>query len=151
VGIAIYDRLDQELPSDPYLRQVMWKRRELENYLCSRETLLAFAEKKGFEQHGELFAASWRTAMEESITEIEKALISLGKPSPFGVDIKASDEFLDPLFKKFYEKVDLPNLMRKTDYHTLSPFVPVEIIDTEIREKLDLITEVASQGKSREN
>ncbi|MCL4554257.1 MAG: AAA family ATPase [Actinobacteria bacterium] len=151
VGIAIYDRLDQELPSDPYLRQVMWKRRELENYLCSRETLLAFAETKGFEQHGELFAASWRTAMEESITEIEKALISLGKPSPFGVDIKASDEFLDPLFKKFYEKVDLPNLMRKTDYHTLSPFVPVEVIDTEIREKLDFITEVASQGTSRKN
>jgi hypothetical protein len=33
-----------------------------------------------------------------------------------GPDIKASDDFLDPLFRKFYEKLGLLNLMRKTDY-----------------------------------
>ena len=33
VGIAIYDRLDRELPPDPYLKQLMWSQRELENYL----------------------------------------------------------------------------------------------------------------------
>jgi hypothetical protein len=45
----------------------MWTRRELENYLCQRETLVRFAEDQGRRQQGELFGAEWRTAMEEAI------------------------------------------------------------------------------------
>ncbi len=148
-GIALYDRLEQQAPADPHLRHVVWQRREMENYLCTRETLLAFAEAKGSEQQGELFGAPWRTAMEESIAEIESALAALGRPSPWGHDIKASDEFLDPVFRRFYERLGLPNLMRKTDYHTLAPFVPAEALDGEIREKLDLIAETAAQARPR--
>ncbi|MBF0560819.1 MAG: AAA family ATPase [Alphaproteobacteria bacterium] len=149
VGLAIYDRLDQQPSSDPQLQHHMWKRRELENYLCDQDTLFAFAENSGREELGELGAGSWRARMEESIEEITKALAALSKPSPWGDDIKASDDFLDPLFKKFYEKIGLPNLMRKTDYHTLAPYVPVTVIATEIREKLDLIASVATQAKPR--
>ena len=149
VAMALYDRLDQPLPNDPNLRQTMWSRRELENYLCSRDTLLAFAHAQGQLQQGELFGASWRNAMQESIGEIEAALASLGRPSPWGDDIKASDEFLDPLFKKFYDKLSLPNLMRKTDYHTLSPFVAVENIGAEVIEKLDLIVKTAGSATPR--
>ena len=148
-GIALYDRLEQQAPEDPRLRHVMWQRREMENYLCTREVLLAFAEAKGSEQQGEIFGASWRTAMEESIAEIESALVALGRPSPWGPDIKASDEFLDPVFRRFYERLGLPNLMRKTDYHTLAPFVPAAALDEEIREKLDLIAETAAQARPR--
>ncbi len=146
-GIALYDRL--EPPEDPHLRHLVWQRRELENYLCTRETLLAFAVAKGTEQQGGLFGASWRTTMEESIVEIESALAALGRPSPWGPDIKASDEFLDPLFRKFYEKLGLPNLMRKTDYHALAPFVPAEALDGEIREKLDAIAGTAALARPR--
>lgn len=81
--------------------------------------------------------------------EIEAALASLGRPSPWGPDIKASDEFLDPLFKKFYEKLGLPNLMSKTDYHTLAPFAPADALDAEVREKLDAISEVAGRAGPR--
>jgi energy-coupling factor transporter ATP-binding protein EcfA2 len=148
-GLALYDRLEQTLPADPHLVQQTWQRRELENYLCTRETLLAFAEARGSEQQGELFGRAWRTSMEESIAEIEGALTALGRPSPWGPDIKASDEFLDPLFKRFYEKLALPNLMRKTDYHTLAPFAPPEMLAAEIGEKLDLIVATSSRATRR--
>jgi energy-coupling factor transporter ATP-binding protein EcfA2 len=149
IGIAVYDRLERQPPAEPQFRQLMWRRRELENYLCTRETLLAFATAKGQEQQGEMFGGSWSVVMEETIQEIESALAALGKPSPWGPDLKASDDFLDPLFRKFYEKLGLPNLMRKTDYHTLAPFVPAAALDDEIRETLDLIAQMADQARPR--
>jgi ABC-type arginine transport system ATPase subunit len=149
VGIAIYDRLDQAPPADPNLAQVMWQRRELENYLCQKETLLAYAEEQGRNQQGALFAPAWRETMGETIQDIEQALQTLGSPSPWGPDIKASDEFLDRVFRRFFEKLDLPNLMRKTDYHTLAPFVSPPSLDDEIREKLDEIARIAALAKPR--
>jgi energy-coupling factor transporter ATP-binding protein EcfA2 len=146
VGIAIYDRLEANLPDDPALVQKMWKRRELENYLCQRETLLAFAEYQGCNQQGDLFVESWRMAMDEVIGEVESALRTLGK-DPWSADIKASDDFLDPLFRKFYERLKLPNLMSKTDYHSLAVFVPAGSIDPEIREALDAIVETANKAR----
>lgn len=148
-GIAIYDRLDTALPSDPNLVQLTWRRRELENYLCQRDALTAFASAQGSAQGGELFAAAWVKKMEESISEIEQALAVLGEPSPWSSDIKATDGFLDRLFPKFYEKLGLPNLMRKTDYHTLASHVPKEGMDPEITEKLDQIVAISKQAKPR--
>jgi energy-coupling factor transporter ATP-binding protein EcfA2 len=148
VGIAIYDRLDQVLPVDPILTQRTWKRRELENYLCQRETLLSYADAKGREQL-ELFGPAWRNTMETTIQEIEQALQTLGSPSPWGPDIKASDEFLDRVFRRFYEKLGLPNLMRKTDFHTLAPFVPAAALDEDIGEMLDRIVDTAKRAAPR--
>jgi len=148
VGIAIYDRLDANLPGDPKLVQLMWTRRELENYLCQRQTLLDFAEACGREQERELFGKAWREAMEEAIRQVESALRTLGK-DPWSADIKASDEFLDPLFKHFYERLGVPNLMSKTDYHELAAFVPAGAIDPEIRKALDEIVRVAASARPR--
>lgn len=149
VAIAIYDRLDHALPTDPHLVQSMWRKRELENYLCQRETLLAFAEAEGSKQHGALFGSAWRGEMETAIKEIEQALQTLGNDSPWGPDIKASDEFLDRVFRRFYDKLGLPNLMRKTDYHALAPFVPADALEPEVQEKLDAIVRTAQQAKPR--
>lgn len=149
VGVGIYDRLEQQAPVDLQLRHLVWEQRELENYICQRETLLAFAEARGREQGSELFGAAWRTAMEESIVQIEAALVALSKPSPWGPDVKASDDFLDPLFKNFYARLGLPNLMRKTDFHALAPYVSEAAIAVEVRTKLDLIFEIAQQAKPR--
>jgi len=148
IGIAIYDRLNADLPDDPTLVQMMWRRRELENYLCQRETLLAFAEDQGCKQQGNIFGAEWRKTMEEAIQQVEGALRTLDK-DPWSADIKASDEFLDPLFKQFYERLGLPNLMSKTDYHALAAFVSANAIDPEIRQVLDAIVAVASKAKPR--
>jgi ABC-type taurine transport system ATPase subunit len=149
VGIAIYDRLDSPPPADPDLVQHTWRRREIENYLCQDATLLAWAEAQGRAQGGDLFAAPWRDAMQTALGEIRSALAALGKPGPSSPDLKASDDFLGPLFKKFYEAVNLPDLMRKTDYHTLAPYVPPEALDPEVREKLDAIAAVADRALPR--
>ncbi|MEE8523222.1 MAG: AAA family ATPase, partial [Thermoanaerobaculia bacterium] len=108
-----------------------------------------FAEVQGRVQQGDLFAASWREVMEQCIVEIESALAALARPSPWGPDVKATDDFLDPLFTSFYKQLRLPNLMRKTDYHTLAPFVPESALDDEVREVLDLIAETAAKATPR--
>ncbi|MBL8540964.1 MAG: AAA family ATPase [Betaproteobacteria bacterium] len=149
-GVALYDRLAAGPPADPNLDQLVWKRREIENYICQRTTLLAYAAARGRSEQGELFADHWRKTMDEAITEITAALAALGKSDPWQGDLKASDEFLDPLFAKFYEKLGLLNLMRKTDYHTLAPYVPEGELDPEIRDKLDRIAKVAAQAKPAE-
>jgi ABC-type arginine transport system ATPase subunit len=149
VGIALYDRLAQEPPEDPTLTQMMWRRREIENYLCQRETLIAFAEDRGRTSQGELFAASWRTTMQEVIAEIEGALAALGRPSPWGPDIKVTDDFLDPVFQRFYERLGLPNLSRKSDYHVLAAHVPAADIDPEIAAKLNAILDTSKRAKPR--
>jgi ABC-type arginine transport system ATPase subunit len=82
VGIALYDRLPQPLPPDPHLVHQMWCSRELENYLCHKETLLNFAANQGREQLGDLFGSVWRDAMNEAIEAIESALTALQRPSP---------------------------------------------------------------------
>ena len=71
------------------------------------------------------------------------------KLNPWSPDIKATDEFLDPLFDKYFEKLGLPNLIKKSDYHILARLVPKDKIDPEIVEKLDAIVAVAKKAKPR--
>lgn len=150
LGVAIYDRLDQVLPDDPNLIQLMWRRRELESYLCYRDVLLDFAGDEGRRQGGDLFEIPWREPMTASIDEIEQALGTLGEPSPWGPDIKASDDFLDRVFKRFYDTLNLPNLMTKTDYHRLAACLPRDLIDGKFVEKLDAVVDVAQRARPRE-
>ena len=151
VGVAVYDRLRSPPPADdPHLLHLTWRRRELENYLCRREVLLDFAEAEGRRLQGELFGAERRERMQECIAAIEQALRTLGAASPWGPEVKASDEFLDPLFARFYAAADSPNLMRKTDYHHLAGFLAADAIDAEVTEKLDAIAAAARRARPRQ-
>jgi ABC-type taurine transport system ATPase subunit len=147
-GFALFDRLDQRLADNPHLTQWMWKRKEIENYLCTPATLLRWAAKEGH-QYGPLFGTHWEQSMQEAISRVEAALVTLGK-SPWSPEIKASDEFLDVVFARFYESLKLTNLMRKSDYHRLAPFVPSEEIDPEVNQVLDAILEVARSARPSE-
>jgi len=150
VGIAIFDRLDDTATLEeekPGLSQMMWQRRELENYLCMEEVLLQYARK---EEGGELFASQRVGTMKESIDELVAAARKMRKPEPWSSDIKVTDDFLDPLFENYYEKLARTNLMRKTNYHVLAGLVPKGKIDKEIVEKLDAIVEVAKSAKSKD-
>ena len=88
--------------------------------------------------------------MRECIQEVTAALQTLGRPGPWSADVKASDDFLNPLFDRFFQKLALPNLLRKTDYHILASLVPVEKIAAEVIEKLDGIVAVAAKAKPKE-
>ena len=87
--------------------------------------------------------------MREAIAEVTGALQTLNKPDPWSPDIKATDEFLDPLFKKYFQKLELPLQLRKTDYHILAGLVPKEKLDAEITQMLNAIVAVAEKAKPR--
>ena len=84
-GVALFDRLEAGGVDVAPAEGLMWKRREIESYLCSRSTLEAYAAASAgdAELPGPLFAqgeADRRTgAMHEAIKEIEAAL---PKPRP---------------------------------------------------------------------
>ena len=150
VGIAVFDSLSQDLDQNGPLCELKWRQREIENYLCFRETLLAYAGEVDGEP-GPLFEPQLRErqtiAMEQAIDEVTGALRTLGRPDPFGPAVKASDDFLDPVFQSYFNKLQVRNLMQKTDYHILARFVPRDQIDPEIIEKLDLIGDVAQRAR----
>lgn len=151
-AIAIFDKLENDLPPDMKPFGYTWRRREIENYLSSRGTLEAYARSTAAgDAAGPLFAEgeSQRSvqAMREAIAEVEGALRTLGKSSPWGYDLKVSEEFLPRIFEIYYEKLSLPNLMAKKNFHELARFVPLEEVDTEIREKLGLIVQTAQSAK----
>ena len=150
-GVALFDRLESE-PSDMApVECLMWKCREIENYLCSRATLETYAAASvGEATSGPLFTAAEAdrrlAAMREAIAEVESALKTLGKGSPWDPGIKASDDFLVPLFETYFEKLGLPNLMAKKNFYELAEHVPSGEIDPEIGEKLDSVARVAESA-----
>ncbi len=148
VGVALFDRLERPLQSGTPLTEMMWQRREIENYLCQEDVLLAYAcHDQPDDLFGRAEAARREQVMRECIAEVTAALATLGKPSPWSDDIKASDEFLDPVFERFFKKLALPNLLRKTDYHVLAGLVPKDKLAPEVTAKLDPILAVAQKAR----
>lgn len=148
-GLAIFDRLpnpDTQLSVMSGLREEMWKRREIENYLTTREALLEYATS-GLDSD-DLFSVAERErrikTMSECIAELEQALSVTRKPSPWSADIKVTDDFLDPLFVNYYQKLGTPQLTYKRDYHGLAEAIPLEQLDPEIDAMLDLIVTTAN-------
>jgi hypothetical protein len=152
VGVALFDRLDQTLQTSPNLKEYAWQRREIENYLCSPETLLAWAEHSACAAvPGALFYSSetskWRERMQECIEDVVPRVALRDPADRWWRDVKASDEFLDRLFERFFSGLGLPNLMGKTDYHVLAGHVPREQIGPEVSHVLDLIAETAAAAR----
>ena len=151
VGFALFDRIDKPLAAGTPLTETMWQKREIENYLCMESVLLAYARhNQSDDLFGRAEAGRREQIMRECIQEVTSALKTLGRPDPWSGDVKASDDFLDPLFERFFEKLNLPNLLRKTDYHVLASLVPKNEIDLEVVAKLDGILTVAKKAKTKE-
>lgn len=148
VGLALFDRLPAALHLGQPLEERMWARREVENYFCDRSVLISWTEAAASQQgEGPLFASSWIQSMEESIREVENAMQTLGKGSPWDADTKVSEDFLEPLFTTFYKRLNLPNLMSKSDYHVLARHLGKDQIDPEIVEVLDEIVSVVKRAR----
>lgn len=154
-GVALFDRFDAGTPETGLVTCLNWKRREIENYLTSQETLEAYAHSTAEEQApGPLFAHSEvprrLEAMRSAIAEIAEALQRLNRGSPWDPNTKASDDFLRPVFETYFKKLGLPNLMRKKSFYELAAHVPQNSIDPEVCEKLDAIARVANSASPSE-
>jgi predicted ATPase len=150
VGFALVDRIESPLQDRPELKEKMWTRREIENYLCQPQTLIeyAVASASGL---GPLFELPERTrrkkAMEDCINDLVPPVALRDPNDLWWRNVKASDEFLDRLFTAFFERLNLPNLMRKTDYHALARYVRREDIADEVIDVLNAIVEVAKRAQ----
>lgn len=154
VGIALFDRLEDGASVIEGMECVMWKRREIENYLCSARTLEAYARSSAETvAAGPLFVSQVAQervdAMQEAIAEVESALETLEGISPWSHDAKASDQVLTPIFRGYARRLGIYNEMAKKNFHRLVEFVPDDELDPEITEKLDAIAEVAAQARPR--
>ena len=141
-GCALFDRLERGLPDMAGIPALAWRRREIENYLVSDGTLLAWAATPP--AAASLFV--WgnperrRKAMAGAIEQIRGAAETL-RPGfdPAGPDAKVSDDYLNAVFHKFFQMLGETNRMPKKRFHELAAHVPDEDLDPEITEKLDLI------------
>jgi hypothetical protein len=148
VGFALFDRVEQTLRAGTNLREYKWKRREIENYLCDPETLLAYAEECAKELGlGPLFETTEgerrRAAMQECIDDNVPRAALRDRAHKWWIDTKVSDDLLDPLFEAYFKRLGLPNLMSKTDFHVLARYVSRERLDPEVSMVLDQISEVS--------
>ena len=153
VGFCLFDRIDVKLRSRLELMEYAWHCREIENYIVyNRQVLMDWARDEAAEHAGGILSSEdCVSIMEERITEIEKARETLGQESPWSPNTKVSTDFLDPLFASFYKKLELPNLMQKTNYHTLVRYVKSDQIDPEVVDVLDAILGVANKAKPLSN
>jgi hypothetical protein len=151
VGFVLCDRLERPMePTEP-LNETMWRRREIENYLCQPETLLAYARAEDVkEEAGPLFTLR-KQAMQESIDDQVPPIALRDRQNSWWRDVKASDDFLDHVFVSYLKKLALsPSLMRKSNYHVLANFVPTNLIDSEVVEVLDKILAVSERARPAE-
>lgn len=147
VGIALFDHLDRPLQPSESLNELMWDKREIENYFCTPEVLLAWATH---EVTDDLFGLAERekrqAAMRKVIAEVTH-LLEVDEKSPWSADVKATDEVLDRVFRLFFKEIGLPLSFRKRDYHQLAGFLSKAQIVPEIVEKLDAIGKTAERAK----
>jgi hypothetical protein len=154
VGFALFDRLNQPLREKTELKEYMWNRAEIENYIFSKEAILSFTEAFAKERTaGPLFEVEERKKLKDFMEECLEDLIPRAalrdSSDPWWMDTKASD-FLDRLYRTFFKKIGIPNLMNKSDFHVLARHVPKELIDPEVSQVLDAIFELAAMAKPLE-
>ncbi len=149
VGFALFDRLEEELQTGSQLTERMWARREIENYLVTPSSLRAFVQigLRSDDLIEEVERKNRLAILDTCVGELVNALRLTNKPDPWGHDIKVTDEFLDPLFKLFYERLGTPQRTFKRDYHCLADAIPVGELSPEVSQVLDAILETANRAK----
>jgi hypothetical protein len=155
VGFVLTDNLGRDETGSSKLEVYQWSRREIENYLCFPEVMEAYASDLAErEAGGPLFERAkvgrFGKAMSECVSDRLPPAARRDHNDVWWHTVKASDDFLDVVFEDFFKRVDLPNLMRKTDYHRLAELVPAELIDREVEHVLDRIVAVAAAARPLE-
>ncbi|HMV66448.1 MAG TPA: AAA family ATPase [Myxococcota bacterium] len=157
-GFALIDHTPSTtLQRGGALLEHMWRRREIENYLATRDTLLAWARSRDgvepalFEPRAdgreEVPAIRWERAMEQAIDEVEAAKRVLDE-ALWSEDEPAS-RALDQVMRALFRNVGRPYETRKRSWYELAEHVPKDDIDPEVVHVLDTIASVAARAGER--
>jgi hypothetical protein len=148
-GIAIFDQGPgvHANPSPP-LEVLQWRRRELENYFCSPVLLRRWAESSlmADDLFGRMELQRRKAAMEKAITDNTIPAALRDSSHEFWHTVKASDDYLRPVFASFFKELGLKTSMNKSDYAQLARHLRPEDVDPEVCTVLDRIAEIA-RGK----
>jgi ABC-type Mn2+/Zn2+ transport system ATPase subunit len=126
-GYALFDNLRREISSNQeglYIRQ--WTRNEIENYLPMPQTLFSYCQSQNF---GPLFTHRFEELIRESVPPA--AMKDLN--NKFWISTKISDDFLTPLFEKFFDELKIPRgRMDKSKFYQLVDYVDLKLLDDEM-------------------
>lgn len=150
-GIAVFDRLSARLETDSPLVERQWSKREIENHVTSPASIRAMVVE-GLARDDLIDAEESHHRIElidQCCAALERSLALLRRPSPWGDDIKVTDDFLDPLFEEFHKCLGTPQRTFKRDYHRLARVMPLGDISTEVTDMLDAIDEAAQRAIAR--
>jgi len=137
-GVALFDNVATELQQNDLI-EMMWKRREIENYLPIPEVIECYVSQPAEDLFSQHDAPLMKKIVED---EIPPAALK-DKTHSWWTKTKISDEFLDKIFERYFKERSMPNLMRKRDYYILASLSHPDELDQEIKEKLDIIYEIA--------
>lgn len=154
-GLLLIDQSDILLQSGGPLVELMWRRREIENYLLMSDAILRFCRREilrisGLAEVGnagqeplwtetlqaDLDANAGRLLARMLLPEVFEQPLS---DSPFLLGIKGSDVVLEPFFRQFYAAFREYNMMPKYNFYRLASLMKRTEMHPEITEKLDAI------------
>lgn len=142
-GVALFDRLDAKLEQSEHLKEIMWSRYEIENYILIPESLFKFAEAEFGE---DIFRSKYIDDLKKIVNRLIPPIALEDENDIFWIETKASS-LLERVFDEFYKQTGI-RLMRKGDFYQLVRFMEKEKISKEVKEKLDVIYEVASKAEN---
>ena len=128
-GVALYDRLVRQLQSID-LQEIMWQRREIENYLPIPSVVERYFEKQG----------SDLSLIRELMNDYMPPIAKKDKKDSWWFDTKMSDDFLDKIFRQYFQRLKQPvSLMSKSNYYELALLSEPNELDGEVLEKLEAL------------
>ncbi len=132
-AFALFDNLNKDMENNQEgLLITQWSRNEFENYIPLPQTLEAYADSETIG----LFRDSFMAAVYDATPPA-----ALRDPKDnFWITTKISDNYLTPLFEKFFDSIDISrNIMDKSKFYQLVEYCDTAVIDDEIIAKIDLI------------
>jgi hypothetical protein len=153
-GVMLIDNTETNL-QEGFLKELMWRRREIENYLMVPDVILRFCRNELMRFHGLGEHENAPHLFVESGLEAAKAILKKKLPpevfdnpledTPFLLTMKMSEAILDPFFKEFHEHINEYNVMPKNKLYRLAAIMNKEEIHPEVIEKLNAIATLTSK------
>jgi predicted ATPase len=126
-------------------------RRKFENYFATLETVQRLAESLARdESEGSLFESghkeTHRLAMQRAIEERVPRRYAIDPEHSWWQEMRAVEDFLDPVFDEFFMQLNRPNEFRLRNYNALIDCMRPEAVADEIGKVLDRIVELAKRA-----
>ena len=155
-GLLLIDNTDTKLEKDGALVEIMWTRREIENYLLIPDAILRFCKRELERVYGEsepstqssLFARE----VQRKLNEAQELLQRMLPPEVFAdplrdteyvLQVKTSDAVFERFFKEFFSRIKRYNTVPNNQLYKLAEVMREDELHPEIREKLDAIAVLA--------